>query len=124
MRHFTGHRCQNPRVVEVGFCGIQRRLITLYLRLDGADLRLFHRQIRSRRIQLLAGNQLTLGKLLLASQGDRGKLAFSASLIQLGAQFHQRRVDFFDLVLRLLGVNHPQQLIFLNLVANIHAQRF
>ena len=66
LRHFTGHRREDTRIVEVGFRGVEGRLVAFDLRFDGADLRLFHRHIGGGGIQILARNQLTLRQLLLA----------------------------------------------------------
>lgn len=123
MRHFAGHRRQDPRVIEVGLRRIERRLVTLYLRFNSADLRLFHRQIGGRGIEVLSRDQLALRQLLLTGQGHLRQLTLRARLIELGAQLHQRRFHLFDLVLRLLRIDNPQQLVLFDLIADIHVQR-
>ncbi|SLY92872.1 Uncharacterised protein [Klebsiella pneumoniae] len=124
LRHFAGHRRQDPRVIEVGLRRIERRLVTLYLRFNSADLRLFHRQIGGRGIKVLPRDQLALRQLLLTGQSHLRQFALRARLIELGAQLHERRFHLFNLVLRLLRIDNPQQLILFNLIANIDVQRF
>lgn len=79
------------RVIEVGLRRIERRLVTLYLRFNSADLRLFHRQIGGRGIAVLPRDQLALRQLLLTGQSHLRQLALRARLIELGAQLHERR---------------------------------
>ena len=120
LRHFPGHRRNDLRVIEIGFRRIQRGLIPLNLRVDGANLRLLHRQLRGGSVQILFRDGLRFRQCLLARQGDLGKITLCLSLSALRAQLHQRRFHFADLVLRLLRIDHPQQLAFFNLIANLN----
>ncbi len=68
LRHFASHRRRDPRVVEVGLRGVERRPVALNLRFDGADLRLFHRRVGGRGIEVLSRDQLALRQLLLTGR--------------------------------------------------------
>ena len=112
------------RVIEVGFRRIQRGLIPFDLRIDGANLRLLHRQLRGGCVQILFRDGLRFRQRLLARQGDLSEITLRLSLSALSAQLHQRRFHFADLVLRLLRIDHAQQLAFFNLIANLNRQGF
>jgi hypothetical protein len=62
------------RVVEVGFCRIQRSLIALNLRVDSANLRLFYCQRRCCGIQILLRYRLRFSQRLLTGQRDLSKI--------------------------------------------------
>ena len=120
LRHFPGHWRNDLRVIEVGFRRIQRGLIPFDLRIDGANLRLLHRQLRGGGVQILFRDGLGFRQRLLARQGDLSEITLRLSLRALRAQLHQLRFHFADLVLRLLRIDHPKQLAFFNLIANLN----
>ncbi|SRN37742.1 Uncharacterised protein [Shigella flexneri] len=53
LRHFPAHRGNDTGVIEIGFSRIERGLIALDLRVNGANLRLFHSHLRRGGIEIL-----------------------------------------------------------------------
>lgn len=91
---------------------------------NGANLRLFHRQFGGGRVEILFRDRLRFGQRLLTRQGHLGKITFRQRLRTLCAQLHQRGFHFPDLVFSLFRVDNAEQLPLFHLIANLNGQRF